>query len=181
MIKCKSIFKFKNKKWLLKLHIQYFIFIFLHILNYLAIYCIRNRLDKSSLYLIACNAVCRTCQISNDFSTGTSDYCTSCDANTLPILDLGASKPTCVADLPASRAMVIIQNNQILGVNNDATKYGGQTSSGTKTTQAQSDPNANLQSSSTPPSTSSTSNASGGINSSSAQSNSQVLLSKHSY
>ena len=77
--------------------------------------------------------------------------------------------------------MVIIQNNQILGVNNDATKYGGQTSAGTKTTQAQSDPNANLQSSSTPPSTSSTSNASGGINSSSAQSNSQVLLSKHSY
>ena len=77
--------------------------------------------------------------------------------------------------------MVIIQNNQILGVNNDATKYGGQTSTGTKTTQAQSDPNTNLQSSSTTPSTSSTSNTSGGVSSSTAQSNSQVLLSKHFY
>jgi len=79
---------------------------------------------------------------SEDFTDGDADYCTSCDMDSLPIVDLGADKPTCVAELPARRAMVVMQNNKILGVSVDATPYGGAKREGQRTQEAQEDPNS---------------------------------------
>ena len=53
---------------------------------------------------------------------------------------MGAAKPTCVSDPPAKRAIVIIQNNKILGVSNQATQYGGSDSTGKRTDQSKADP-----------------------------------------
>lgn len=91
-----------------------------------------------------CNAGCRTCQISLDFTSGDADYCTSCDLDTKPILDLGETKPMCKAELPAKRAIVIIQNNRLLGVSMDATPYGGAGSDGNRTNQTNTDPESQL-------------------------------------
>lgn len=55
-------------------------------------------------------------------------------------MDLGAVKPTCVADLPAKRAIVIVQNNKLIGVTNQATQYGGSDSTGKRTDQSKADP-----------------------------------------
>jgi len=49
------------------------------------------------------------------------------------ILDLGSTTPTCVAELPAQRAMLVIQNNKMLGVLNITSEYGGSDMMGERT------------------------------------------------
>lgn len=82
---------------------------------------------------------------------GNPDYCTSCDIDgSYPILDLGNQDetgnplPTCLTELPAQRAIVIVQNNKLLGVLNLATQYGGANENGTRTDQADADPDLGL-------------------------------------
>ena len=67
------------------------------------------------------------------------DYCTSCPARGTKILDLGSTTPTCVAELPAQRAMLVIQNNKMLGVLNITSPYGGSDLDGERTEMADKD------------------------------------------
>jgi hypothetical protein len=92
-----------------------------------------------------CAGVCRTCEISDDFTTGNPDYCTSCDLDSLPILDLGdfamTAPPTCVAEPPTQRAMISVQNGRILGVFAIADEmYGGAMLDGSRVAHALEDP-----------------------------------------
>ena len=65
-------------------------------------------------------------------------HCTSCDLRTKPILHL-TTVPTCVAEQPAKTTLVIVQNGRLLGVSNEATPYGGITSTGARTPRANAD------------------------------------------
>jgi hypothetical protein len=69
----------------------------------------------------------------DDFTNGDPDYCTSCHMGTHPVLDLGMDKPTCILDVPMDRAIVIIQNNRMLGVSENSTAYGGAKKDGERT------------------------------------------------
>jgi hypothetical protein len=48
--------------------------------------------------------------------------------------------PVCVAEVPAETTLVIVQNGRLLGVSNEATPYGGITSTGARTPRASADP-----------------------------------------
>jgi len=55
------------------------------------------------------------------------------------ILDLGSTTPTCVTELPAQRAMLVIQNNKMLGVLSITSAYGGSDMMGERTAMAEKD------------------------------------------
>ena len=63
---------------------------------------------------LACNSPCRTCKINEDFTNGNADYCTSCNDQEKPILDVGADTPTCVHEVPSGRALAVIRDNKLV-------------------------------------------------------------------
>lgn len=80
--------------------------------------------------------------INDDFTNGDPDYCTSCELEVKPVLDIGGDKPTCVLDVPDKRAVLVIQNNKMLGVSANVTQYGGESSSGNRTDDASTPPDS---------------------------------------
>lgn len=96
--------------------------------------CLRQvSFDHFLIHKIACNSPCKTCMYYDDFTMGDPDYCTSCDAYSMPILDLTGAKPTCVSEPPANSAILVVRNNRMLGVYDEASAYGGESMDGSNT------------------------------------------------